>query len=182
MQETIKSVTDKISSYNIFNNLLPGIIFCALLQRTTRFNLSNEDILSQLFIWYFTGMVLSRIGSIYVERILKAIKIKKQKYVVFADYNKYVDAAKVEPFIKTLSETNNTYRTIISVLVVWLMAFIYDCFLRDWLHAQIPIWDTIAIIVLSLFLILLFIRSYKKQTDYINKLINHHSSNVEGEQ
>ena len=182
MQDTIKSVTDKISSYNIFNNLLPGIIFCSLLQRTTRFDLSNQNILIQLFICYFAGMVLSRIGSIYVERILKAIKIKKQNYVVFADYNKYVDAAKAEPFIKTLSETNNTYRTIISVLVVWLMAFIYDCVLRDWLHTRIPIWDTLAIIILSLFLILLFIRSYKKQTDYITKLINHYSSNVEGEQ
>ena len=29
MEEILKSISEKISSYNIFNNLFPGIIFCS---------------------------------------------------------------------------------------------------------------------------------------------------------
>ena len=81
MEEIVKSISDKISSYNIFNNLFPGIIFCSVLTNATRFSLATDNILEQLFIWYFTGMIISRIGSIFVESSLKKIKFKKKPYV-----------------------------------------------------------------------------------------------------
>ena len=37
MEEILKSISEKISSYNIFNNLFPGIIFCSVMTKITRF-------------------------------------------------------------------------------------------------------------------------------------------------
>ena len=79
MEEIIKSISEKISSYNIFNNLFPGIIFCSVLTKATRFCFTSESIIEQLFIWYFTGMIISRIGSVFVESSLKKIKFRKKQ-------------------------------------------------------------------------------------------------------
>ena len=76
MEDIVKSISSKISSYNIFNNLLPGIIFCVTITKLTRFSMVVDGILEQLFIWYFFGIVISRIGSVFVEWLLKKIKIK----------------------------------------------------------------------------------------------------------
>lgn len=117
MEDIIKSISSKISSYNIFNNLLPGIIFCVTITKLTRFSMVVDGILEQLFIWYFCGIVISRIGSVLVEGLLKKIKIKGTPYLNFADYKQYASAAEAKPFIATLSETNNTYRTIIALII-----------------------------------------------------------------
>ena len=50
MEEIIKSISDKISSYNIFNNLFPGIVFCSVLTKITRFSFSADNILENNFI------------------------------------------------------------------------------------------------------------------------------------
>lgn len=83
--------------------------------------------------WYFIGMVISRIGSIFVEDTLKKIKIKGKPYLVFADYKQYTTASEANPFIATLSETNNTYRTTISLLICIGAFYFYDSFIYDWI-------------------------------------------------
>lgn len=133
MEEIIKSISEKISSYNIFNNLFPGIIFCSVLTKTTRFCFTSESIIEQLFIWYFTGMIISRIGSVFVESSLKKIKFRKKPYLVFADYKEYITASEAKPFIATLSETNNTYRTIIALLFSMGLVYLYDLFVFEWI-------------------------------------------------
>ena len=42
MEEILKSISEKISSYNIFNNLFPGIIFCSVMTKITRFNFATD--------------------------------------------------------------------------------------------------------------------------------------------
>ena len=133
MEEIIKSISEKISSYNIFNNLFPGIIFCSVLTKATRFCFTSESIIEQLFIWYFTGMIISRIGSVFVESSLKKIKFRKKPYLVFADYKEYITASEAKPFIATLSETNNTYRTIIALLFSMGLVYLHDLFVFDWI-------------------------------------------------
>ena len=76
MDEMIKTFSEKISSYNIFNNLFPGIIFTFVINRTTRFNIGTDSLFENVFIHYFIGMVISRVGSIFIEKLLKKIKIK----------------------------------------------------------------------------------------------------------
>lgn len=45
MEEILKSISEKISSYNIFNNLFPGIIFCSVMTKITRFNFATDTII-----------------------------------------------------------------------------------------------------------------------------------------
>ena len=77
----MKDLLDKISSYNIFNFLLPGVVFAVFVSKTTSFKLMQEDVLSGAFVYYFVGAVISRIGSLVVEPGLKATKL-----VTFASY------------------------------------------------------------------------------------------------
>jgi len=171
MEEIIKSISDRISSYNIFNNLFPGIIFCSVLTKATRFSFSTDNILEQLFIWYFTGMIISRIGSIFVESTLKKIKFKKKPYLVFADYKHYIAASEAKPFIATLSETNNTYRTIIALLISLGVVYLYDIFFFDWIAEKCAIGNKLVVVIVGALLIILFVKSYKKQTDYVRQQV-----------
>lgn len=171
MEEIVKSISDKISAYNIFNNLLPGIIFCSVLTKVTRFGFSNDNILEQLFIWYFTGMIISRIGSIFVESLLKKLKFKKKPYLVFANYKQYIAASEAKPFIATLSETNNTYRTVIALLISLGVVYLYDTFLFDWIAGKWDIGNKLAVVIVGVLLIVLFVKSYKKQTDYVRQQV-----------
>ena len=166
MEEILKSISEKISSYNIFNNLFPGIIFCSVMTKITRFNFATDTI--------------SRIGSIFVEDTLKKIKIKGKPYLVFADYKQYTTASEANPFIATLSETNNTYRTTISLLICIGAFYFYDSFIYDWIIKKCAVGNKLVALVGGVFLIILFIKSYKKQTEYVKKQVekymNEHSS------
>ena len=77
-------------------------------------------------------MIISRIGSIFIEKILKSIKVcnkktkEKEEFLKFAPYGDYIEASEANPFIKVLNETNNIYRTIIAMMVVVMGAKIYD--------------------------------------------------------
>lgn len=170
MEKIVDNLTDKISSYNIFNNLLPGIVFCFILKNTTRFSISNGDFFENLFVYYFVGMVTSRIGSLIVEKILSSVKIKKhdkskESFITIPDYDKYIFASENQPFIKTLRETNNICRTMVSVTLLLIIVKIYDMFLHDKLLGLInKEW----LILLSfIILMIIFIASYKKQSAYV---------------
>lgn len=171
MEEIVKSISGKISSYNIFNNLLPGIIFCYALSKTTRFSFSTDNILEQLFIWYFTGMIISRIGSIFVESTLKKLKFKEKPYLEFADYEQYTAASEAKPFIAILSETNNTYRTIVALFISLGVFYLYDIFFFDWIAEKCAIGNKLVVIIVEVLLIILFVKSYKKQTDYVRRQV-----------
>jgi len=80
----MKDLLSKISSYNILNNLFPGGVFVFLLKCVTPFNLNEKNIAIELIMFYFIGMVISRIGSIIVEPILR----KFMEYVDYSDYTK----------------------------------------------------------------------------------------------
>lgn len=95
MEDIIKSVSEKISSYNIFNNLLPGVVFCYILNKITRFTIANGDLVENIFMYYFVGMIISRIGSLIVEPILTKAKTKKiGPFIKRSNYKDYIVAAK----------------------------------------------------------------------------------------
>ena len=64
----MKDLLDKLSSYNLFNYLLPGAIFVAASQRISSHAFRDENIVIELFLVYFIGMVISRVGSLTIER------------------------------------------------------------------------------------------------------------------
>ena len=173
MEDIIKNLIEKISSYDILNNLFPGIIFCSIVERTTRITFSTGDIWKDLFLYYFVGMVISRIGSIFIEKILKSIKVcnkktkEKEKFLKFAPYGDYIEATEADSFIKVLNETNNTYRTIIAMMVAVMGAKLYDWFIYDLINDLGVSGSNSVFLIVCLLIIMLFICSYKKQTDYI---------------
>jgi hypothetical protein len=61
------NLLDKLSSYNLFNYLLPGIVFVILSSDFTRYSFVQQDIVLGLFLYYFIGLAISRFGSLIIE-------------------------------------------------------------------------------------------------------------------
>lgn len=157
----MESFLTKLSSYNLFNYLLPGIIFVILLDTLTDYSLIQSDLILGAFMYYFIGLVISRIGSIIVERIL--IKIGFLKFSPYADY---VAASKMDESIELLSEANNTYRTLSAMFLLLLILMVYEK-----AEKLLLIPRTASVVALLGILVFLFLYSYRKQTTYITKRI-----------
>jgi len=157
----MKDLLDKISSYNLFNYLLPGILFVCISKYFTDYNFIQDNNLIGAFLYYFIGMVISRFGSMFVEPILKRISFLK-----FADYKSFIVASKKDDKIELFSEVNNTYRTITALFIILLLVKIYNHIQVIW---NIPLNITYLIVVVVILVIFLF--SYRQQTNYITKRI-----------
>jgi|SRR6266853_4643209 len=157
----MKDLIDKLSSYNIFNYLFPGIIFAVIGTRVSSFHFLLDDIVVGVFVYYLYGMVISRIGSLLIERLLKRVKL-----LHFASYADFVTASRVDTKIDILSEQNNTYRTLASVFLCILLLIGFDT-----IHMFIPNISTYGLLAGLLFLLWLFVCAYIKQTDYISKRV-----------
>lgn len=157
----MSELLQKLSTYNIFNYLFPGVVFVILLNRYTEINLVVDDVILGMFLYYFFGLVLSRIGSILIEPALRCTKI-----VEFSDYARFIRASKLDDKIELLSEVNNMHRTIIAMLVVLLAISICNgsvtCLLTTGL----------------LGIVTLFVLSYRKQTSFITKRIDEALRNI----
>lgn len=157
----MKDLLDKLTSYNIFNYLFPGVVFTVILSKVTPYNLLQQDFIVGAFLYYFIGLVISRIGSLLIEPFLKYINFLK-----FSDYPDFVKASKVDEKIDTFSEVNNMYRTITSMFLTLVLIKGFVALSKYWLFLKN--WE---ITILTLFLLTLFLFSYRKQTSYITKRI-----------
>lgn len=157
----MKELLEKVSSYNFFNYLLPGTIFVYALRGITEFNLLRENILEGFFINYFIGLVISRVGSLIVEPFLK-----KVGYIKFAEYGKYISASQKDTKIELLSEINNMYRTILSTIIILLLGKCWEI-VQEW--QKIPQEESL--MCLLGILAILFLFSYRKQTEYIKNRV-----------
>jgi len=157
----MKDIFDKLSSYNIFNYLFPGVIFVFILNWTTKYILIQDNFLIGLFVYYFIGLVISRFGSLVVEPCLRKIS-----FLNFVDYKQFIVAANKDDKIELLSETNNMYRTISSMFIMLILFKFYKLFESKYIFL---LNYRTRIIILSL--TIMFLLSYKKQTKYITKRI-----------
>ncbi len=162
----MKELIEKISSYNLFNYLLPGALFAVFVERVTSYRIVHDDIVTALFLYYFIGMVISRIGSLFFEPIAKIIGFAK-----FADYKKYVEASTKDEQLMTLSEANNTYRTLCSLFLTLGIVKLYELISSK---AGISATGTSCILFACLFILFAF--AYRKQTNYITQRIGVNNS------
>lgn len=158
---TLKELLDKLSSYNIFNYLLPGIVFVVFASKLTHYSLIQPDIILGAFLYYFIGLVTSRIGSLVIEPILKRIS-----FVKFAEYKHFVAAAKNDPKLEILSESNNSYRTLSAMFLLLIALKLYEKCSSYFPHQAT--WDGVTVVIL---LLLMFLFAYRKQTRYITQRI-----------
>ena len=98
----MENLLDRLSSYNILNYLIPGVLFLVLVDTFDIAPIEENNILLMLFGGYFAGMVLSRVGSVIVEPWFK-----KWKIVKYAQYKDYLDAEARDSKISTLLSESN---------------------------------------------------------------------------
>jgi len=157
----MKDILSKLSSYNLFNYLFPGILFVIVASKVTHYSLIQQDVVIGVFLYYFIGLVVSRFGLLVIEPILR-----KTSFLRFADYKDFVAALKKDEKLELLSEVNNTYRTLCSLFTLLLLLKLYEV-----IETKLPFlaeWNALVLLVL---LLVMFLLSYRKQTGYITKRI-----------
>lgn len=157
----MKEIIDKITSYNLFNYLLPGILFAVVAEKLTPFSFVQENIIIGAFVYYFIGLVISRFGSLIIEPFLKKITFLK-----FAPYSDFVSASKNDLKLEVLSEANNMYRTFSALFILLLLLKFYS--LIQFKFTAIEAYNPYILIIL---LLVMFLCAYRKQTKYITNRI-----------
>lgn len=157
----MKELLDKISSYNIFNYLFPGILFAVISKEITAYSFLQDNFIIGAFVYYFIGLVVSRFGSLFIEPLLK-----KLSFLKFADYKDFVSSSKKDAKIELLSEINNMYRTLSSMFALLLLLKLYEL-----IESKAPILKDWSTYILLALLLVMFLFSYRKQTNYITKRI-----------
>ena len=150
----MKELMEKIETYNIINYLFPGIIFGVAFEYLNEFKIYSESIAIMFFEYYFTGLVLSRIGSVIIKPILEKVKIVK-----YMNYNEFIEVEQKDVKIELLQREANQYRTFIATFLCLTSIAIYNCLVGN--------FDKISLIFLFAGLTILFILSYKKQIQFI---------------
>ena len=157
----MKELLDKISSYNLFNYLFPGILFAVISEEFTAYSFLQDNLIIGAFVYYFIGLVISRFGSLFIEPLLR-----KLSFLKFANYKDFVSASKKDAKIELLSEINNMYRTLSSMFVLLLLLKLYEL-----IESNAPILKDWSTYILLALLFAMFLFSYRKQTNYITKRI-----------
>ena len=159
--DIMEKVFDKISSYNLLNNLIPGTLFAFILESISNISIIQENVFVGIVLYYLIGLVISRFGSICIEPILKKIN-----FISRSDYGAFIKVSQNDTKIEILSETNNMYRTLASAFILFLLIFLYGFF-----DPRLGIHSDIRIICLFFLLAILFLFSYKKQSEFIKSRV-----------
>ena len=160
---------EKISAYELLNNLLPGTLLCALLNWHTGGQFAIDNVFVEIISFYSAGLIIGRIGSLVIEPLFKKLKIIRT-----ADYKDFIAASEKDPKIDVLSTKNNLYRTFTALFLLYAVFLI-----SDWIIKICPILQRWIRPIAIILLILLFSFSYRKQTNYIRNRVNIQNAKTE---
>ena len=150
-----------MTTYNLLNYLLPGILFVIFANHFTSYSFLQENLIIGGFLYYFIGMVISRIGSLFIEPFLKKIR-----FLNFSNYKDFIYAGNKDEKIGVLSEQNNQYRTIVAFLVSIGLLKVWELF-SDYLNLS----QFAEAVIIYVVLLIIFLVSYRKQTNYIRSRV-----------
>lgn len=156
----MSELISKLSSYNLFNYLFPWVVFIAFLNNSTSYTIPDDNIFILAFLSYFMWLIISRIGSVIIEPLFRKIKIVK-----FKEYKDFIEASKIDEKLEILSEQNNVFRTITAMFLIIILVKIYSI-----VSVYCNLWD-FDFYIISIFLLIIFILAYRKQTNYITSRI-----------
>ena len=166
MSDLLKSINERISSYQLFNFFYLGAIFLGMLKYL------QCDFVDSLSIWYFLlfsyfiGMTTSRIGSILIEdRLIKLGFIEKH------DYKKQTEAEKKDSKVMLLLEICNTYRTLGAAFSVLSLICLVDLIPRVEIFSESSSLNLLLYAILFALVAVLFIFSFLKQYEYVEERI-----------
>ena len=165
----MKDIINKLSSYNLFNYLLPGTIFAILLSTETAFVSDPVKFsIPNLVLIYFAGLIISRTGSLLIEGILK--KTGKIEPINTEELLKKIeDSAKFE----IVFEAMNMYRTLASTCILLAILTIIDMVMHD-----VKISESILVAVLELAGLFLFLFAFIKQRKKVLQCLDPSNNNL----
>jgi hypothetical protein len=153
----LKDVVDKVSSYNIFNYLLPGFLFNAILCKTTHIMECKDLEMTLIVLMYFEGLIISRIGSMVIEELLlKYGLIKKINTDVL--FTKFKNNSKLE----VIFEAMNMYRSLASMTILLSLFTFYDITINRQYSCLGLVYT-----LLEFLLFVLFVFSFVKQRNKV---------------
>lgn len=158
----MKEILSKLTSYNIFNYMLPGIVFAIITQEYIGYQIIRENLFEAAFLYYFIGLLISRFGALVIAPILRKIKI-----VPYRKYESFITASKKDVKIDELSEANNMYRTLISLNLSILLAYGYKQLTQLLTFSE----ETLFLIGIVI-LVFVFIITYARQSKFIVKRVD----------
>lgn len=161
------AILEKISNYNLFNYLLPGILYTIISSRYANLNIPQENLWEFLCAAYFFGLTISRVGSIVIAPGLKKLPCQPQE----CTYQDFLNTSEKDPMINLLSSERNVYRNIIALGLTSLATIGVSRIITAF---QVP--EIITVISTIVILTLLFIGAYIKQSKFIIKRIKHKKS------
>jgi hypothetical protein len=153
---------NKLSSYNIFNYLLPGIIFIYAAEIITHIELTKNQLVISFFLFYFYGLVISRVGAMILEPCLTFLKIIKKH-----SYTDFLIASKKDAKIEILLEVRNMYRTLCALF--FIIGIIYF-FQTD--YPTLHLAHDQYLLPLIIFLFSLFLISFYRQNNLLFQRIS----------
>lgn len=183
MESALNNIIEKISSYEIFNNIIPGVIYFIFTEKLTSFSVKTGNAFMSAILLYFIGLVIGRIGSIF-SSIIGSIfsKLGWKHFLNFAPYHDYIqiESKDKKERIHNLVSISNMYRTFASLFVCLIITVIFD---RIWPDiSSNDCYKTLTFIMCFALLAILFIFSYRKQTEYITQRIDAMITNISDEE
>ena len=163
MSEIISAIFSKISSYQIFINLIPGIIFVCVFEVMFPYTFTYTESFARFVIYYLVGAIINRVGSLVVEPVFR-----KRCWAIFSSRDNFCKARLMLEKIDTLNTENNFYRSMISLIVLFIIVYLLDCFAL----LEFFMFSKVGIIIDAILLLLLFSFAYSKQTSYVRKTVH----------
>lgn len=154
----MEQLINKITSYHIFNNFFPGILLSTFVAWLFGFSVFDQNPVFLFFAFYFIGMIISRVGSLFLEPIVRRV-------IKWSKYDKFVKAEKNDSKVSVLLQEANTYRSVSSMVLLSIIAAIVRFFIGKPISTTTMTFTLIALT----FTTLLFIFSYYKQCKFINE-------------
>jgi len=157
----MSNLLGKLDSYQLLTNILPGAFFVWMLKFLFGLTIPSENIIENILVYYFVGLVINRISSLIVKPLLIFTR-----FIKYESYSSFLQAEKIDSKIKILSEANNSFRSfftcILALPIVYGLVNIHSRWAWFAMH-----WEWFAI----LFLGVLFFFAHRKQTKYVRERV-----------
>ncbi len=149
-------IIDQVSRYHVVNYLIPGLFFWLMIDKQLNLNLRDENIWVVIVIGYIAGMVISRIGSFFLEPLVKKIGLVK-----YVPKEQYIKAELKDKKIYELLTDSNMFRTMSAACIILLLGYFTEWILNRLQISSLARW-IIGVTILFVIFIAAFILQTKK--------------------
>lgn len=149
---------EKLSSYNLVTNLVPGAVLAVALRYSGVPIVGPENVGTFIVLAYALGALSSRVGSLVIDPVLH-----KTGWLPHRDYRAFVEASAIDPKMDVLIETANGYRTFTSAGVLYFVLILAGKAATAAHLNQPQIFIAAGLVLTAVFAL-----SYKKQDTYVS--------------